>query len=316
MNQIVVRRSVQSASCQTTTVRSQRAGVRRTVNAWPTWLRNSSTLLRIQTARAMRPKTTITSTICETCGWSRNQAKSKLGSDGSTSKLGNTPWRHRPGEEGDRAGRVDDREHEARADERRVRGSLDGPVRHRQPDDVAGAGGKDRVDADACDVGRVDRRPADPLLGVGGREHVAPRPTRAHRLREVAADRDRERQRPHRGQVVPESGNRVEDLRTRSPYPVAAEGNHDRDAVPRPAGDGRANLRAAFYAACAARPRRAARRRTRPRRSGATRRARARAVARRSDAAGRRSRACRARTAPFRARRCGDRRSARARGRG
>ena len=61
------------------------------MKAWPTWLRNSSTLLRIQIASAMSPKTAITSRICETCGWSRNQAKSKLGSDGSASKLGNTP---------------------------------------------------------------------------------------------------------------------------------------------------------------------------------------------------------------------------------
>ena len=57
MNQTVARRSAHSASCQATTVRSHRAGVRTTVNACRTRCLNSATLARIQTARAMTPKT-------------------------------------------------------------------------------------------------------------------------------------------------------------------------------------------------------------------------------------------------------------------
>ena len=232
MNQIVVRRSAQSASCQTTTVRSHRAGLRRMVNACPTRLRNSATLLRIQIASAMRPKTAITSSTCETRGWSRNQAKSKLGQRRKRVEAGEDTLGDCPDEERHGAGRVDDREHEARADERRVRRSLDGPVRHRQADDVTGTGREDRVDPDARDVGGVDRGPADPL--------PRGRPPRARCARHdscTSSSRCDRRSRSRAAAAAPRRGSprmprsRRGHVRTGSPYPVAAEGNHDRDAA-------------------------------------------------------------------------------------
>ena len=222
MNQIVASRRAQSAELpEHDGPQPARAGVWTIVNAWPTRSLNSATWALTQIISPIRPNTSRSRTISPTRSCSKSQRKSKLGREGSASKLGKTPCVSAQAKSDDCARDVDDREHGARADERRVGLALDRPVGHRQADDVAGAGGEDGVDADARDVGGVDRQPADARLGVGGREHVPPRAARAHRLRDVAADRDREGQRLHRREVVPERLYRIEDASARAPpYPV------------------------------------------------------------------------------------------------
>ena len=160
MNQTVARRSPHSASCQATTVRSHRAGVRTTVNAWRTRCLNSATLARIQTPRATAPRARTPSATSATVSCRRNHAKSKLGRYGSTSRLGRTPCVTAQEKRG-HAEHVDHREHEARADECGVRRPLDRTMRHREPNDVSHAGGEERVHPGACDIGGVQRQPAD-----------------------------------------------------------------------------------------------------------------------------------------------------------
>ena len=81
-----------------------------------------------------------------------------------------------------------------------------------EPDPIAGAGGDDRVDADARQIGGVDRRPPDGCLGVRGGDRVPPRAARAHRLQDVADDRQRERAELDGGQLLEEDPDRMEDL--------------------------------------------------------------------------------------------------------
>ena len=133
--------------------------------------------------------------------------------------------------------RIDDREHEARADEGRVRRPFDGAVRHREADDVARAGGEDGVDADACDVRGVDRRPADTHFRIGGGEHVAPGAARA----EASSRHDsRSQLRAAGGCTDARSSQNAatasRTVRTRQRYPVCGRRQHDRDAALRPAG--------------------------------------------------------------------------------
>ena len=91
MNQIVARRRPQSASCQSTTFRSQRVGVRTIVNAWPTRSLNSATCALTQIISAISPNTTASRTSSPIRSCSKSQRKSKLGSEGSRSMLGKTP---------------------------------------------------------------------------------------------------------------------------------------------------------------------------------------------------------------------------------
>lgn len=82
--------------------------------------------------------------------------------------------------------------------------TFDRTMRHGETNDVAHAGGKERVDAGACDIRAVQRQPADACLRIGGNEDVAPRTTRAHGLRQMTSERQRERDATDRRKVVPE----------------------------------------------------------------------------------------------------------------
>ena len=62
-------------------------------------------------------------------------------------------------------------------------------------------GRDDRVHADAGEVGGIHRAPAHFLLGIGGGDRVPPGAARAHRLQQVADDRQPERRELDRGEL-------------------------------------------------------------------------------------------------------------------
>lgn len=71
------------------------------------------------------------------------------------------------------------------------------------------AGGEERVDPSASDIRRVQRKPADACVGIGGYEDIAPGSARADRLRQVTANRKRDA--INRGEVVPERRNGIQN---------------------------------------------------------------------------------------------------------
>ena len=78
-------------------------------------------------------------------------------------------------------------------------------------DRVASPGRDDRVDADTGEICAVDREPADPVLGIGSREDVAPRPAGTRELEQVTADRERQRDEVNRPELVEECVDPVQD---------------------------------------------------------------------------------------------------------
>ena len=95
-------------------------------------------------------------TIAASRLWRSGQLQSTCGRCGSTSRPGRTPIDQRPGE--DRAGddRVEERLDDQRRAERRVGRVLDAVLDEVELEHVAAAGGDDRVDADAGEVGAED----------------------------------------------------------------------------------------------------------------------------------------------------------------
>jgi len=89
-------------------------------------------------------------------------------------------------------------------------------MRHREANDVSDAGGEERVDSDACDVRGIERQPVDACVGKGGYEHIAPRTARADGLREVTAERERERDAMDRGKVIQNAETESRTVSTRS----------------------------------------------------------------------------------------------------
>jgi hypothetical protein len=105
--------------------------------------------------------------------------------------------------------RVDERlGKEARRDGR-VGGARHRPVRQVDLDDVAAAGGQDRVRADARQVGGQDAAPAHAPLGVGGLEDRPPGGRPQHEVRHVERDGDHQDTPVDLCEVVPEGDRRV-----------------------------------------------------------------------------------------------------------
>ena len=118
-------------------------------------------------------------------GSRRSRSRSPAGAE--RADAGQHAERQRVGEDQHRHRHVEDREHEQGRGERRVRAAGHGAVGEVEPDRVAGAGRDDRVDADAGEVGGVDRAPAHLLVGIRRGDRVPPRAARAHRLQTWAA---------------------------------------------------------------------------------------------------------------------------------
>ena len=118
MNQIVASRSAQSACCQKTTVRSQRVGVRSDRESLADVLGIAPRRPGPRSASAISAEAPVTTTrTCEHDAVLEQPGKSKLGSDGSASRLGKHALGECPREQPERAGGVDDREHEVEADD-------------------------------------------------------------------------------------------------------------------------------------------------------------------------------------------------------
>src|SRR2546421_10570921 len=111
----------------------------------------------------------------------------QVGEHGATWQL---PARERVEDEARREDRVEQRQGNERRAERRVGRALDPPLGDEQPYRVAAAGGHDRVDADAREVGAEDRAPADVLFRVRGGEDVPPGAAGAAELRQLAEEGD------------------------------------------------------------------------------------------------------------------------------
>ena len=106
---------------------------------------------------------------------------------------------------------VEDPEQEDGRGDRGVAAVLDAALGQEDADDVAAAGGHDRVDADAGEHGRDDRPPADLLARIRRRDDVLPGAADRQKPQDVERDSEQERAPAEVVDPVPEDLDRVPD---------------------------------------------------------------------------------------------------------